>query len=482
MIDFSDFKNAESVFRFFEEISKIPHGSENTSKIADYLVSFAQERGLIYYRDSADNVIIKKAATTGYEKRPTVILQGHTDMVADKSPDCEIDMKKDGLALYRDGDYLRASGTTLGGDDGVAVAYALAILDSEDIAHPGIEAVFTSDEEIGLIGASALDTSMLDGKLMINIDSDVEGIFTVGCAGGMRMDIKLNCKRGEKKATLRKLTVSGLIGGHSGMEIDKGRINAIKVLSEVLGACHAPVIADISGGNADNAIPRNAEAIYTIRDDTKDAMWNLDYSIEHFIIPSVIEKYKGLEPDIKIDYIPVTDEAFVFDAHTSAKILRIINALPSGVRAMSREIEGLVQTSSNLGIMSCDEESVSVSVSLRSSKNSEKDALRNEIREIGEGFSGVVSERGEYPAWEYRKESHLCDVMSRVYSDMYGKSPKIITIHAGLECGIFSEKIDELDCVSIGPDNFDIHTPQEHLSISSTARVFEYLKQVLKEI
>ncbi len=482
MIDFSDFSEAESVFRFFEEISKIPHGSENTGPIADYLVGFAKARGLEHHRDGFDNVIIKKPATAGYEDRPTVIFQGHTDMVADKLPSCDKNMLLEGLDLYRDGDFLRARGTTLGGDDGVAIAYALAVLDSSEIQHPNFEALFTSDEEIGLIGASALDTSRLNGKLMLNIDSDIEGIFTVGCAGGLRMDIRLPLEKKESVPALYKLTVSGLLGGHSGMEIDKGRANAIKVLSEVLGACDSPLIASVSGGNADNAIPRSAEALYTIKNSWDGCMWNFEYSTRNFVIPSVLKKYTEAEPDISITLEPVEGEALAFDAFDSAKILRLMNRLPSGVRAMSEEIPGLVETSSNLGIVSCDESGFTASISLRSSKNAEKDALRHEIRMIGEGLGGGVSERGEYPAWEYRKGSHLCDVMSRVYSDMYGKNPEIITIHAGLECGIFSEKIEGLDCVSIGPDNFDIHTPEEHLSISSTARVFEYLKRVLREI
>ncbi len=482
MIDFSDFKDAERVFHFFEEFSKIPHGSENTSHIADYLVNFAKARDLEYSRDAYNNVIIKKPATKGYEDRPTVIFQGHTDMVADKTHNCAIDMAKDGLDLYRDGDFLRARGTTLGGDDGVAIAYSLAILDSDDIDHPAFEALFTSDEEIGLIGATALDTSGLDGKLMINIDSDIEGIFTVGCAGGLRMDIRLPFTKKEIKKNLYKLSVSGLAGGHSGMEIDKGRINAIKVLNEILSHCDSPVIAEISGGNADNAIPRSAEAIYTLKSNSDEAVRDLENSTRSFIIPSIIKEYVDIEPNIKISFEAIDGELPVFDEYASASISHLITRLPSGVAAMSRDIEGLVETSSNLGIIRCDTDGFTASISLRSSKNTEKDALRKRIRDIGESLSGEVSERGEYPAWEYKKDSHLSDVMSRVYCNMYGKAPEIITIHAGLECGIFSEKIEGLDCVSIGPDNFDIHTPEEHLSISSTARVFEYLKRVLKEI
>ena len=236
MLNFSDFPEVKEVFRFFEEFSKIPHGSGHTEKIADYLVNFAKERGLTCIRDSADNVIIKKCASNGYETRPTVIIQGHTDMVAEKSPDSTIDMLKDGLELYRDGDFLRARGTTLGGDDGVAVAYALALLDSREIEHPALEAVFTSDEEIGLIGAGALDGKDIDGRIMINIDSDSEGIFTVGCAGGARIDITLPMNLCDTGATGYEITVDGLKGGHSGVEINKGRHNAVKILTDLLSS------------------------------------------------------------------------------------------------------------------------------------------------------------------------------------------------------------------------------------------------------
>lgn len=473
MINFSDYKNAERVFYFFEEISKIPHVSENTKPIADYLVSFAAERSLECYRDDKDNVIIKKKATPGYENRSTVIFQGHTDMVEDKADDSTLDMQKDGLLLYRDGDFLRARGTTLGGDDGVALAYALAVLDSSDIEHPDFEALFTSDEEIGLIGATALDTSHLKGKMMINIDSDVEGVFTVGCAGGLRTDMTLPTLRCDTDSPIYRITVSGLLGGHSGMEIDKGRLNAIKILFEALKACDSIKISSVSGGNADNAIPRFAECLFTAE--------NIE-ELENAILPKMLEKYRKTEADISISLNKECEGGSVISREDSEKLIKLTLEIPSGVYSMSAEIPGLVETSSNLGIIKTADGAAVISTSLRSSKNSEKEALKEKIREIAKAYSASLSERGEYPAWEYKPNSHLCDVMKRVYAKMYGKEPEVITIHAGLECGIFSEKIEGLECVSIGPDNFDIHTAEEHLSISSTARVWEYLKAVLKEI
>jgi len=473
MLNIPEYKNVQKVFSFFEEISKIPHPSSNTSQIADYIESFAKSRGLWYKRDNADNVIIRKPATKGFENRRTVILQGHTDMVADKVKGCPIDMDKEGLKIYRDGDFIRAEGTTLGADDGIAVAYILAILDSDDIEHPELEGLFTSDEEIGLIGATALDTSLLRGKTMINIDSDDEGIFTVGCAGGLRMDFTLPYERKEESSNTYKITVSGLQGGHSGTEIDKGRENAIKVLIDVIGNAASINLSEISGGNADNAIPRSAECTVSLESDT----W-----VKEKLIPTVIERYKKTEPQMKISVEPVGKLLPVFDTVSTAKIFKFIKRMPTGVYNMSAEIPGLVETSSNLGIVGMSEGRVTLSTSLRSSKNEEKDALKASLRSLAEEYHADATERGAYPAWEYKSDSHLRDIMRDVYINEYGKEPQIITIHAGLECGIFSEKIPGLDCVSIGPDNFDIHTTEERLSISSSARVWDYLLKVLKKI
>jgi len=470
MLNFSDFPEVAEVFRFFEEFSKIPHGSGHTEKIADYLVDFATERGLEWIRDDANNVIIKKGATAGLEARPTVIIQGHTDMVAEKSLDCPLDMLSDGLMLYRDGDFLRARGTTLGGDDGIAVAYALALLDSRDISHPNIEAVFTSDEEIGLIGATKLDTSALNGRTMINIDSDAEGIFTVGCAGGARIDITLPMKLSGTGADAFEICVDGLKGGHSGIEIDKGRHNAVKILADVLSKCPNATVYGLVGGNADNAIPRQAKCIVCC-----------DIDILNTATANAIEKHSALEPDLKINVTRCKTEK-VYDLESSKKLISLICSEPSGVISMSSDIEGLVETSLNLGIARSTDENATLSFSVRSSKGIEKEKLLTRVRKIAEEHGANHTTHGEYPAWEYKKESRLRDVMCAVFKREYGKDADVITIHAGLECGIFSDKIAGLDCVSIGPDNFDIHTTEERLSISSSARVWDFLKKVLKEI
>lgn len=470
MLNFSDFPDVGEVFRFFEEFSKIPHGSGHTDKIADYLVDFAKTRGQTYIRDEANNVIIKKPASKGYEARPAVIIQGHTDMVAEKDESSAINMLTDGLELYRDGDFLKAKGTTLGGDDGVAVAYALALLDSNDIEHPALEAVFTSDEEIGLIGAGALDANNIDGRIMINIDSDTEGIFTVGCAGGARIDITLPMNLSDTGSNGYEITIDGLKGGHSGVEINKGRHNAVKILADLLFRCGNAQIFALCGGNADNAIPRQAKCFVSC---DKKALDNA--------IALAIETYSAIEPDLTITAVESIGKK-VYDAESSKNLISLICSEPSGVISMSEDIKGLVETSLNLGIAKTDDKSASISFSVRSSKDSEKQNLLTRVRKIANEHGASHATHGEYPGWEYKKESRLRDVMCAVYEREYGKSAKVITIHAGLECGIFSDKLAGLDCVSIGPDNFDIHTTEERLSISSTARVWDFLKKVLKEI
>lgn len=470
MLNFSEYRSAERVFYFFEEISKIPHGSGQTDKIADYLVKFATERGLFVKRDAANNVIIRKNATRGYADRPTVIIQGHTDMVLAKTDDCTKDLSREGLDLYRDGDFLRARGTTLGGDDGVAVAYALALLDSDDIPHPELEVVLTSDEEIGLLGAVALETEELHGRILINVDSDDEGLFIAGCAGGVRIDAKI-CARTEKKVTDGvRVAIKGYKGGHSGGTIHKPHANAIKVLGELLSTLGGEVGA-LKGGNADNAIPREAECV----------VHGVDAETVREACANMQKKYAGVEPNGEYT---VTEgaSAEIYSKEVSQRVIELICEEPNGVMAMSEEIAGQVETSLNMGILECDDNGITVSFSLRSAKGAKKEELATRVTKIAESKGAVCDAHGAYPAWEYRKESPLRETICKVYKEMYGTDAKVVTIHAGLECGIFSDKMEGLDCISMGPDNHDIHTTEEHLSISSTARVWEFLKEVLKNI
>ncbi len=469
MLDLSDCRELSGFIRFFEEISKIPHGSGNTVKIADYLENFAKERGLFCYRDEYLNIVIRKDATPGYEDRPVVILQGHTDMVAEKLSDCPKDMTVSGPDVYRDGDFLRAKGTTLGGDDGVMVAYALALLDADDIPHPMIECVFTSDEETGLVGATGLDTSVLLGRLMINIDSDEEGVLTVGCAGGVRADLSMPvCRDGaNEKGYLLKL--DGLAGGHSGIEIDKGRENAIKLIAEVLDDIGDARIVSLSGGNADNAIPRSAEALFVSGKCVEELS---------AICESLAERYATVEKDISIT-IEASVGGIPLTKKSSDAVLKLIADNPTGVIRMDEDLPTLVETSLNMGIARLREDVFELSFSLRSSVNERKSELLRKVTEISESCGATVSTHGSYPGWKYKRDSRLREVMCEVYRRQYSSEAKVVTIHAGLECGIFSDKIPDLDCVSIGPDNFAIHTPDEHLSISSTLRVWRYLKEVL---
>ncbi len=471
MIDLSDVKGAERALFWFLEISKIPRGSGNTAPIAAFLENFAKTRGLEYIRDEYDNVIIKKPASAGLECRPTVILQGHSDIVAEKTADCKKDMEKEGVDVYRDGDFLRAVETTLGGDDGAALAYALAILEDENARHPALEAVFTTDEETGLTGAAGLDGNMLSGKILINLDSEEEGVFTVGCAGGVRADLDFTAVREPFEGKTFEISVSGLLGGHSGVEIDKGRKNAIKVLAEVLIALDSPRIVHIAGGTKDNAIAREARALIA-----PTSAPSVD------VINAVIAKYSAAEPNIAITAKEALVGEMPLSKQCSAAVTDAICSLPFGVVGMCEDIPTLPETSMNLGTASTEKDGILVCCSLRSSKSAEKEKLLSKVKDIAIRHGASVTVHGNYPGWEYKRDSHVRDVMCGVFERMYGKAPEVVTIHAGLECGILSDKIEGLDAISIGPDNFDIHTTEEHMSIPSFVRVFEFLTEVLKNI
>ena len=465
-------------FSYFFEISKIPHGSGNCGKIADYLVSFAKKHGLNYERDEHNNVLIRKPATAGYENRPTVILQGHTDMVAEKAPSSDIDMSCEGLRLFADGDLIGAVDTTLGGDDGIAVAYMLAILSSSDIPHPALEALFTSDEEIGLIGASLVDGSWFSGKTLINIDSEEEGVFTVGCAGGVRVDMSLGKKACERlNEGVYSVKVDGLIGGHSGVEIDKGRANAARIIAEILSSLDNVRISSIKGGNMDNAIMRECEAVFTTSLD--------DGAISKKIL-SLVSKIRDGHPDdgpIRVSLNELSEGVF-FTYDDSRSIVSCLNSLPFGVLKMSEDIAGLPESSANIGVVriSAEADSSYLTSSLRSSSKSELARMKGDCMKIAEGHGFTIDFRGEYPAWEYRKDSRLRDCAVALYRKMYGKEPVVMTIHAGLECGALSQKIEGLDCISIGPDMTGIHTTEERLSVSSSVRVYEFILALIKAL
>jgi len=468
-----------SVFGYFEEICGIPHGSGNTKQISDYLVNFAKEHQLAYIQDESDNVIIFGEGTCGKEDHESIMIQGHMDMVCEKDADCTIDMAVDGLDITHDENVVYANGTTLGADNGIAVAMGLAILADKTIPHPPIELVITSDEEIGLLGAAALDMSSCKGKKLINLDSEGEGIFTVSCAGGGCGTISVPVERRAVYGPCIRLVVDGLQSGHSGAEIHKNRANANKIMGEFMNRIQKIMplcLTSLAGGAKDNVIPYSCQA-------TLVAM-----GIHLDRINTIAEE---LQAEVRQNYDEPTASVQAFDVdalggnslsvESTAKIISLLCAAPNGVQSWSRDIEGLVQTSLNMGVIKLGER-FNATFSVRSSVNAEKVELFEQLKAMADMFGGSYSQSGEYPAWEYRKDSDLRDTMVRVYTELFGKEPEVIALHAGLECGLFSEKVEGLDCVSIGPQMHDIHTSHERLEIQSTERTWKFLLAVLNAL
>lgn len=473
--------NCKSVMDYFYEICKIPHGSGNTDAIAEYCVSFAKELGLYVRKDEFNNVIIKKNASEDKKDCAPVIIQGHLDMVCAKTADSDFDFLKDGIICITDGDFVKAKDTTLGADNGIAVAYALALLADNTISHPPLEVILTSDEEIGLIGANNMDVFDIDGKMLINIDSEDEGIFTVSCAGGARADIKFSFDKKNHSGTMLVVSLTGLEGGHSGVEIHKGGKNANKVLGEILSSVCETIdinLVNISGGDKDNAIPAAAKAEILVN--SKDVENAEDKILSLF---DEIKKEAHTDKNINIS-IEKTENAekSALSADETKNIFDAIKNVKNGVLKMDENTEGLVKTSLNLGVASTDENAVNLTFSLRSNENGELDDLIEELREFSKKHGADFDYGARYPAWEYVKNSYLRDVMVKTYSKIYSKDPEVTAIHAGLECGAFAGKIKDLDAVSIGPQMYDVHTARERVSVSSVNRVWEFLKEVLKNI
>lgn len=474
----------KKVFEYFEDICRIPHGSGNTKAISDYCVTFAKEHNLNYIQDESNNVIIFKDGSTGYEAAEPIIIQGHMDMVCEKENDVEIDFEKDGLNLYVDGDFLKAKGTTLGGDDGIALAYAFAILDDDTLAHPPLEIVITVDEEVGMLGAEDIDLSMLKGKKLLNIDSDEEGIFLTSCAGGLQADCELPVTRVQAEGTLYEIKVTGLKGGHSGSEIRKERGNAVMILGrvlDVLGKETAFSVETLQGGLKDNAIPR--EAVCTVLlDHTSNEMQEKELiETVNALEKELKNEYHSSDPDIAVRCKNLGDKtAEVLNVTSLTKVLFMLRTMPWGVQHMSMDIEGLVETSLNPGIMKLEKDFFSLCFSVRSSVTSRKYEVTDRLSLITEFLGGEVTISGDYPAWEYKADSPMRELMADTYRELFHEEPKIQAIHAGLECGILSGKISGLDCISFGPNNYDIHTPQERLSISSTEKIWKLIVEFLK--
>ena len=467
----------ERVMYHFENMCKIPHGSGNTKQISDYCVDFAKQNGLRYIQDELNNVIIFKDASEDKQGSEAVIIQGHLDMVCAQTENCKKNMETEGLDIYVEDGFIKAKDTTLGGDDGIAVAFALAILESKEISHPPIEAVFTVDEETGLFGADGIDLSSLKAKRLLNIDSEEEGILTAGCAGGGRVEISTPVEWDEAKGKIYSIEIADLIGGHSGVEINKGRANANAVLIRLLNELCKETdfrIVSVSGGDKDNAIASNAKAQIVV----------LDKNIPE--ISGFVAKIKKEYPVEKNISITCTERKSAntecLTEQSTLMLLGMLYEMPNGVQKMSSEIEDLVQTSLNFGsIRTKDEKIVSV-FSVRSSVKAEKAQLVEKLIKTANLYGSKVEVSGEYPAWEFAVESPLRETMCKVYSGMFNKELKVNVIHAGLECGILCEKIAGLDAVSFGPDIIDIHTPKEKLSIESVARTWDFLLNVLKEL
>lgn len=470
-----DHLEPKEVFRYFEEICSIPHGSYHTDKIADYIVDFAKKHKLEYFKDSYNNVVIKKNASANYTGNSTVIIQGHLDMVCAKDDSTDIDFENQGIEIERDDAYIFAKGTTLGGDDGIAVAMALAVLDSDNIIHPNLECVFTTDEEVGMLGANAMDMSCLKGKYMLNIDSEDEGQFTVSCAGGETLVVEMEKENDTKNYSHSiQITVNGLMGGHSGVEIDKGRANAIILMGKILDAVNKETdiqLVSIDGGQKDNAIPfaccatintNDAAAVQRVVNDCRAKIEN---------------EYSGVEKNLSI-FTKFVDFKSGFDNGVIPFLAKVTN----GVRAMSKDIPGLVQTSSNLGIIRTEDTKTVITFSLRSSVDAQKQALHSEIENLAKSCNAKLYAFGDYPAWEYKKNSRLQVLCKSVYYRQYGKEPEIVAIHAGLECGIFCSKLKGLDCISFGPNLLDIHTSKERMEIASVGRIYQFLIHLLMQI
>ena len=468
------------VFRFFDEITKIPRGSGNEKAISDYLVDFANTRGLLAYQDEYNNVTILKPGTAGMEDKETVILQAHMDMVCIADKDATSDPSKDPIDVYIDGDHIKARGTTLGADDGIGMALILAVLDSSDVAHPMIEAVFTADEEVGLNGANGYDCSRLKGKRFINLDSEEEYHLVIGCAGGCKCDISSKCKTGKVEGVIYELEISGLTGGHSGVEIHKGNANANSLMgwlfTEALDSVEMN-LGTYEGGIKDNAICSEAVATVVVK---KKHTKTFEKIVKAFS-ETVSMEYCGTDPELTVTCRDKgKGKLEVMSAKDFKKFASLLTILPHGVDKMS-QIADMVEASSNLAIVSAKPKSFKICESVRSNKEATLELLLRRIEMIADSFGVLHERRGYHPAWETDGISDFARSAKNLYETMFpGRRIDIIAIHAGLECAVFSQKIKGLDSISIGPDMEGVHSPSERLSISSTKREWEFLKELLK--
>ncbi len=471
--------NPQRVFYYFGEICKIPHGSQNSKRIADFCEAFANKHSLKYVRDNADNLIIYKPASKGYENSEPVILQGHIDMVCQCVAHKDINFLTDPIEAYVDGDYIKANGTTLGADNGIAVAMIFAILESNEYSHPPIEAVLTTDEEIGMIGALKLDMSLLNGKKMINMDSEEDDTLTVSCAGGRDFTVCIPKNTVKKQGTAVKIKLEGFAGGHSGVEIDKGRVNgdilAGRILNHLKQRFNFDIIS-INGGDKSNAIVNNCIIELCVFDVNKLITYLDEYLT--IIKDEISSREKDFSPVVEIGE---ENEYSVFSEQLKRNIIYALVCSPQGVIDMSCEIDGLVETSTNLGILKTQNDNIIMQYSFRSNKKSAIDRLEERMRALFSFVECKVETFGDYPSWSYNPNSTLQSLYKECYGEFFSNELKVSAIHAGLECGVFDFGIDGLDCISIGPNMFDVHTVNERLSISSTEKMFNVILTLLKK-
>ncbi len=469
----------KQVFRYFEELCAIPHGSHNTRAVSDYLKDFAEAHRLKFRRDELNNVIIWKAPTAGYEHSPAVMLQGHLDMVAEKDADCPKDMAKEGLDLFVEGDLVGARGTTLGGDDGIAVAMMLAILADNGIPHGPLECLFTVDEEVGMLGARGLDASDLQARFLLNLDSEEEKVLTVSCAGSTRAVCTLPVRRAPFDGTVCELIVDGLMGGHSGEEIHKGRANANilmgRALIALLNAGEARLIT-VSGGAKDNAIPRDAKALVAVKD------FDAAQKAARTLGEALAVEYRTADPGICVSLAAAESDLPPMDEDSTRRVASFLFCAPNGVQMMSAEVPGLVQTSLNLGQVYTEGDTVVARFMIRSSVNSQAAETTEKVITLTKALGGTVDIPASYSAWQYRPDSRLREVMIEAFRAVYHEEPRVAALHAGLECGILSGKMPDLDCISFGPDLTNIHTPRERLHVASTERTWKLTLETLKRL
>ena len=473
--------SAERVFHYFREIAAIPHGSHHTEEISNYLVRFAEERGLSYTRDDAFNVIITKQASEGAEEAAPIALQGHIDMVLASDPDKEIDMLTQPISIVVDGDWMHADGTTLGADNGIAVAMMLAALEDDSMAHPLLECIFTSDEEVGLVGASAIDLSDLKSRRLLNLDSETEGVFCAGCAGGANVLCGFPLRRRMRKGKVLRIRLSGLMGGHSGTEIHLGRANANVLMSRVLHSLYKVFpfrLVSIEGGDADNSIAASAQARIQFRAGDPES---IAAALSVFTEDMRLE-YSVTEPDMAFtaEWEEESAEESVSKKETG-RVLDYLLSLPNGFTQMNPVLKEMPQTSLNLGVLRTGRKELSLEFMVRSNVNSQTAHVKEQLICITKAFGGTYTVKGMYPAWEFVNESPFRDLAAGVYRKLNGKEPGIEVIHAGLECGILSGKVEDLDCISTGPDLENVHTARERMSISSAQRVWRFVAALLEE-